>query len=181
MLKTLGLKAYRVTLLFLVEALLLGLIGSVIGMVLGAVLSYLIRDVGETAFQITLDWRLYPEALVSGLFLGMVMTGRITSYNVCYTKLLRPDALFLNYTNPMAVLTNVMNTVGGIRTVGLCHSVQVCVPGFRITSYNVCYTKLLRVLISAELQRTPFLAFFSVRRPELDLRPIIKSIAAGPV
>lgn len=39
-----------------------------------------------------------------------------------------PDALFLNYTNPMAVLTNVMNTVGGIQTVGLCHSVQVCVP-----------------------------------------------------
>lgn len=39
-----------------------------------------------------------------------------------------PDALFLNYTNPMAVLTNVMNTYGGVHTVGLCHSVQVCVP-----------------------------------------------------
>lgn len=39
-----------------------------------------------------------------------------------------PDALFLNYTNPMAVLTNVMNTAGGVHTVGLCHSVQVCVP-----------------------------------------------------
>ncbi|EPY14004.1 MULTISPECIES: alpha-glucosidase/alpha-galactosidase [Paenibacillus] len=39
-----------------------------------------------------------------------------------------PDAWFLNYTNPMAVLTNVMNTYGGIKTVGLCHSVQVCVP-----------------------------------------------------
>ncbi|ANE48329.1 alpha-galactosidase [Paenibacillus swuensis] len=39
-----------------------------------------------------------------------------------------PDALFLNYTNPMAVLTNVMNTYGGINTVGLCHSVQACVP-----------------------------------------------------
>lgn len=38
-----------------------------------------------------------------------------------------PDALFLNYTNPMAVLTNVMNTYGGVNTVGLCHSVQVCV------------------------------------------------------
>ena len=25
-----------------------------------------------------------------------------------------PDALFLNYTNPMAVLTNVMNTYGGV-------------------------------------------------------------------
>ncbi|MEF3303132.1 alpha-glucosidase/alpha-galactosidase [Paenibacillus sp. GYB003] len=39
-----------------------------------------------------------------------------------------PDALFFNYTNPMAVLTNVMNTVGGVKTVGLCHSVQVCAP-----------------------------------------------------
>lgn len=39
-----------------------------------------------------------------------------------------PDAWFLNYTNPMAVLTNVMNTYGGIQTVGLCHSVQVCIP-----------------------------------------------------
>src|SRR5690606_316093 len=38
-----------------------------------------------------------------------------------------PDALFLNYSNPMAVLTNVMNTHGGVKTVGLCHSVQVCV------------------------------------------------------
>lgn len=39
-----------------------------------------------------------------------------------------PDAQFLNYTNPMAVLTNVMNTYGGVKTVGLCHSVQVCLP-----------------------------------------------------
>jgi alpha-galactosidase len=39
-----------------------------------------------------------------------------------------PDALFLNYTNPMAVLTNVMITYGQVKTVGLCHSVQVCVP-----------------------------------------------------
>jgi alpha-galactosidase len=39
-----------------------------------------------------------------------------------------PDALFLNYTNPMSILTHVMNTIGGIRTIGLCHSVQNCVP-----------------------------------------------------
>src|SRR5690625_6741428 len=36
-----------------------------------------------------------------------------------------PDAWFLNYTNPMAVLTAVMLNEG-IKTVGLCHSVQVC-------------------------------------------------------
>src|SRR5665647_3907356 len=39
-----------------------------------------------------------------------------------------PDALFLNYTNPMAVLTNALNTYGGVKTVGLCHSVQSCMP-----------------------------------------------------
>ena len=35
-----------------------------------------------------------------------------------------PDALFLNYTNPMAMLTWAMNTATPIKTVGLCHSVQ---------------------------------------------------------
>jgi alpha-galactosidase len=28
----------------------------------------------------------------------------------------------------MAVLTNAMNTLGGVQTVGLCHSVQACIP-----------------------------------------------------
>lgn len=37
-----------------------------------------------------------------------------------------PDALFLNYTNPMAMLSGYMQRYTGIRTVGLCHSVQVC-------------------------------------------------------
>ncbi|MBR5287066.1 MAG: alpha-glucosidase/alpha-galactosidase [Clostridia bacterium] len=37
-----------------------------------------------------------------------------------------PDALFLNYTNPMAMLTGYMLRYTPIRTVGLCHSVQVC-------------------------------------------------------
>lgn len=39
-----------------------------------------------------------------------------------------PNALFLNYTNPMAMLTGYMQRYLNINTVGLCHSVQVCVP-----------------------------------------------------
>ena len=35
-----------------------------------------------------------------------------------------PDVLFLNYTNPMAMLCMAMNRATAIRTVGLCHSVQ---------------------------------------------------------
>lgn len=37
-----------------------------------------------------------------------------------------PDAYFLNYTNPMAMLTGFMQRYTKIKTVGLCHSVQVC-------------------------------------------------------
>lgn len=37
-----------------------------------------------------------------------------------------PDAWFLNYTNPMSMLTGAMLRYTPIKTVGLCHSVQVC-------------------------------------------------------
>ncbi len=37
-----------------------------------------------------------------------------------------PDAWLLNYTNPMAILTGYMQRYTGVKTVGLCHSVQVC-------------------------------------------------------
>ena len=40
-----------------------------------------------------------------------------------------PEAWMLNYTNPMAMLTAAMITGGGIKTVGLCHSVQGCADG----------------------------------------------------
>ncbi len=37
-----------------------------------------------------------------------------------------PDAWFLNYTNPMAILTGYMQRYTKIKTIGICHSVQVC-------------------------------------------------------
>ena len=37
-----------------------------------------------------------------------------------------PDALLMNYTNPMAMLTGYMQRYTGANTIGLCHSVQVC-------------------------------------------------------
>ncbi len=37
-----------------------------------------------------------------------------------------PDALLLNYSNPMAMLTGAILKATEVRTVGLCHSVQVC-------------------------------------------------------
>jgi alpha-galactosidase len=37
-----------------------------------------------------------------------------------------PNAWLLNYTNPMAMLTGAMLRCTSVKTVGLCHSVQVC-------------------------------------------------------
>ncbi|MGG3622402.1 alpha-galactosidase MelA [Bacillus gobiensis] len=37
-----------------------------------------------------------------------------------------PDAWFFNYTNPMAALTGAMLRYTNVKSVGLCHSVQVC-------------------------------------------------------
>lgn len=37
-----------------------------------------------------------------------------------------PNAWFLNYTNPMAMLSGYMQRYTNVKTVGLCHSVQVC-------------------------------------------------------
>lgn len=37
-----------------------------------------------------------------------------------------PDAWFLNYTNPMSMLTGYMQRYTKVKTLGLCHSVQTC-------------------------------------------------------
>lgn len=37
-----------------------------------------------------------------------------------------PNAWFLNYTNPMAMLSGFMQRYTNVKTIGLCHSVQVC-------------------------------------------------------
>lgn len=39
-----------------------------------------------------------------------------------------PEAWMLNYSNPMVMLTGAMLRHSSVRTVGLCHSVQVCAP-----------------------------------------------------
>ena len=49
-----------------------------------------------------------------------------------YAKIMEevcPDVWLLNYTNPMAMLTLAMLKGTNIKTIGLCHSVQVCAPG----------------------------------------------------
>ena len=40
-----------------------------------------------------------------------------------------PNALFINYTNPMAMLTGYIQRTSPVKSIGLCHSVQGCAGG----------------------------------------------------
>ncbi len=73
-LKTFGLRARQVAALFMAEALLLGFVGSLVGSVVGLFLSGLANAYGETLIQQRLVWRLYPEAILFGMVLGMIVT-----------------------------------------------------------------------------------------------------------
>lgn len=64
---------------------------------------------------------------IGGIFRGL----RTLPVMLAFTKEMEefcPNALLLNYTNPMGILTMGMLKATNIKTVGLCHSVQVCVP-----------------------------------------------------
>ena len=73
-LKTFGLKGRQVAFIFITEALLLGAIGSIVGSIIGAFLGRLTLDFGETFIQQSVAWRIYPEALLFGVVLGLVVT-----------------------------------------------------------------------------------------------------------
>ncbi|MGE5583308.1 MAG: alpha-glucosidase/alpha-galactosidase [Bacillota bacterium] len=86
---------------------------------------------------------------------------------------LSPDAWFLNYTNPMSMVTGAILKATGIKTVGLCHSVQVCAPklleGLGMDSQNIQW-KIAGVNHQSWL--------LEITRNGVDLYPEIKKRAA---
>ena len=64
---------------------------------------------------------------IGGIFRGL----RTIHVMEEYAKIMEevcPNVLFLNYVNPMSIITGYMQRYTKIKTVGLCHSVQACVP-----------------------------------------------------
>lgn len=72
-LKTIGLKARQVTALFLVEAIILGILGGIIGCVLGIILAYFIQR-SDVFFGTRLEWVLSGEVLLRGFVMGVLVT-----------------------------------------------------------------------------------------------------------
>ncbi len=86
-----------------------------------------------------------------------------------------PDAWFLNYTNPMCTLTGAMLRLTDIKTVGLCHSVQVCTSGL-LEGLGMEYDEKVQWKI-AGINHMAWL--LEVTRDGVDLYPEIKARAAA--
>ncbi len=86
-----------------------------------------------------------------------------------------PHAWFLNYSNPMAMLTMALLR-RGIKTVGLCHSVQVCASGLLEQLEMDKSVKQLKWEIAGINHQAWLL---SIRDGETDLYPEIKRRAAA--
>lgn len=92
-LKTFGVKARQVAALFLTEALLLGFLGSVLGTIIGVGLSGIVNQYGSVALNQPLIWRIYPEALVLGFTLGMLVTAIFGVIPILTAVQVRPGIL----------------------------------------------------------------------------------------
>ncbi|MBE0697114.1 MAG: alpha-glucosidase/alpha-galactosidase [Anaerolineaceae bacterium] len=91
-----------------------------------------IRQGGLAAFQLDIDIPLkygvdqcVGDTLCAG---GIMYAARTIPALLDFCKDIRevaqPDAIFLNYSNPMAMNTWACNKYGGVQTIGLCHGVQ---------------------------------------------------------
>ena len=73
-LKTIGLQASQITLMFLIEAAIMGVLGSILGVLLGLGLVSGLQLVAERVLAQNLTFGLYPEAMLMGLAMGLIVT-----------------------------------------------------------------------------------------------------------
>ena len=67
---------------------------------------------------------------IGGIFRGLRTIPMMKKYADLMEKVC-PNALFLNYTNPMSILSGYMQQYTKVKTVGLCHSCQVVVSSLK--------------------------------------------------
>lgn len=137
--KTFGLRARQIAILFLTEGLMLGLIGSLLGIVVGIGLSLVVNEYGSVALRQPLIWRVYPEALLFGFTLGIVVTTIfsvtpvLTAVRVRPSIILRPNE---NHLVALGVLQTIALLVFVTISLGLIvgHIVR---PSFELTAANL--------------------------------------------
>lgn len=88
-----------------------------------------------------------------------------------------PNAWLLNYTNPMAMLTGAMLKGTNVKTVGLCHSVQVCVE-YLMRTLDLDYSPERLARIKWQIAGINHMAWLlELSENGKDLYPEIKKLA----
>lgn len=78
----------------------------------------------DIPLQYGIDQCVGDTICAGGIMYGQRGVAAILDFCKDIREVAKPGALFLNYSNPMAMLTWAANHYGGVRTVGLCHGVQ---------------------------------------------------------
>lgn len=134
--KTFGLRGRQVAALFFTEALMLGVIGSLLGIIVGIGLSVIVNEYGAVALRQPLIWKIYPEALVFGFTLGLVVTAIfgvapiLTAVKVRPSIILRPNE---NHLVALGILQSLALLVFVTISLGLVVG-QIVRPSFELTA-----------------------------------------------
>jgi ABC-type antimicrobial peptide transport system permease subunit len=91
--KTVGMQEDQVMLIFLVEALSLGIWGGLLGVALGLGVVYGLRGVAESFLAQSLQFVVYPEPIGIGLMLGIVVTLAFAALPTLAAGQVRPNQL----------------------------------------------------------------------------------------
>lgn len=90
-LKTIGLQAHQISALFLIEALVLGLVGSLFGIGLGILGSRGLQLIAESTLGQTLEWVFPPVIAARGLALGLIITALFALLPTLIAGQVRPN------------------------------------------------------------------------------------------
>ncbi len=188
-LKTFGLKGRQVGALFLAEAFLLGVIGSIVGCVLGVILSIGVNQYGAAFLQQPLPWRIYPEALLYGIGLGVVVTlvfgilPVLTAIRIRPAIILRPNETHLprvGILQSLLALALVVVVIGFIagKIIGDLDLGRVTVSGVTIGIIGVALTLLILGFLVCVLWVVVWLISHLPSFGSVDLRLAIRNLTS---
>ena len=109
--KTFGVRGRQVASLFFTEGLMLGFFGSLLGIVVGIGLSVIVNEYGSVALRQPLIWRVYPEALIFGFTLGMVVSAIFGVAPILTAVRVRPNIILRPNENQLAAL-GILQSIG---------------------------------------------------------------------
>jgi len=153
--KTFGLQGRQVAALFLMEGLLLGTFGSLLGIVIGIGLSGIVNEYGSVALRQTIQWQIYPESLLFGFVLGLVVSAIfgvapiLTAVKVRPSIILRPNE---NHLAALGLLQSLLLLLFVVLSLGAIVG-QILAPSFALTEERIVAAAAAPEPLEADEQR----------------------------